>query len=147
MSVGKSDFSELEAFVKKIEKFSREMDEFCKDCAKELAARLLSYVIPETPTGDYPKSTGKVGGTLKRGWSTQENEENHLKITKKGDIYEIEVINPVPYSPYVEYGHRTRNGGWVEGRFFLTHSEILLEAQVPAILERKLTAKLKEVLE
>ena len=23
------------------------------------------------------------------------------------------------YAPHVEYGHRTRNGGWVDGQFFL----------------------------
>ena len=62
-----------------------------------------------------------------------------LQINKVGDTYQIEIINPVEYAPYVEFGHRTRNHeGWVPGRFMLTISEKELESQAPKVLERKL---------
>ena len=51
----------------------------------------------------------------------------------------IDIINPVNYASYVEFGHRTRgHKGWVKGRFMLTQSEIELNADAPKILEKKL---------
>ena len=46
-----------------------QMDQFLNSCAKELAARLLAKVIKRTPVGQYPKGSGKTGGTLRRGWT------------------------------------------------------------------------------
>ena len=57
----------------------------------------------------------------------------------------IEIINPVEYASYVEYGHRTRNHkGWVEGKFMLTVSEDEIRRSAPRILEKKLEKYLKE---
>lgn len=54
-------------------------------------------------------------------------------------MYQIEIINPVHYASYVEYGHRTRDHkGWVPGRFMLTISENELKTQAPKILEKKI---------
>ena len=66
---------ELQNFTKKLEEsFSGSAyDKFLESCAKELAARLLATVIKNTPTGEYPKGSGKVGGTLKRGWTGGKN--------------------------------------------------------------------------
>lgn len=43
------------------------------------------------------------------------------------------------YAPHVEYGHRTRNGKFVSGQFYLKRN---LETQVP-ILERDVLLKIK----
>ena len=68
-----------------------------------------------------------------------------LEIKKSGNMYQVEIINPVHYASYVEYGHRTANHkGWVEGKFMLTISEQELDTQAPAILERKIGAFLGE---
>ena len=68
-----------------------------------------------------------------------------LPISQKGDVIEIEIINPVHYASYVEFGHRTANHkGWVKGRFMLTKSELELEAQAPNIIEKKLIKFLGE---
>lgn len=37
-----------------------------------------------------------------------------------GKKYTVEIINPVEYASYVEFGHRTPSGGWVEGQYMLT---------------------------
>ena len=159
---GNCDFSQLKDLQKRMEKLQRnDFQAFCEECAKELAARLLAKVIKRTPVGQYEPSTGKKGGTLRRGWTAKTEEEaksggnqnakayaDSLQVTKMGDVYQIEIINPVLYSSYVEYGHRTRNHkGWVEGRFMLTISEKELDAQAPKILEKKLMKYLGECLD
>ena len=144
------NFKDLENFRENLEKSlgSEEIDAFIESCAKELAARLLAKVIKRTPVGQHPKGTGKVGGTLRRGWTGGKSQNatayaQSLKVHHFGDVYVIEVINPVEYAPYVEFGHRTRGGkGWVEGRFMLTISEQEIEADAPRVLENKLKKKL-----
>lgn len=150
---GKVDFSALKRVQDKFEKISNEVDMtcFCEECCKELAARLLALVIPATPVGQYPKSSGKKGGTLRRGWGAKSAAEakayaESLNVTKTAGVYTIEIVNPIEYASYVEYGHRTPNHtGWVEGRYMLTVSEEKLKSITPALLERKLNAYLKEI--
>lgn len=137
---GKVDYEQFLKLQKRLEQLEKvDRDQFCRDVAKELAARLLAKVIKRTPVGQYPPESGLIGGTLRRGWTAEQ-------ITKIGNMYQIEIINPVHYASYVEYGHRTRNHkGWVEGRFMLTTSERELQEQAPAIIEKKLEQQLKEL--
>ena len=160
---GKVDFSDLERFRDRLEKnFNRhQVDLFVESCAKELAARLLAKVVKRTPTGEYPKETGKKGGTLKRGWTSETHEEaasgtgggkavtqyvNSLKVNHFSNVFVIEIVNPVEYASYVEFGHRTRGGdGWVEGKFMLTISEQEIQRDAPRVLENKLKKKLGDL--
>jgi len=156
---GKVDYEQFIRLQKKLQQLEKiDRDQFCRDVAKELAARLLAKVIKRTPVGQYPPESGIMGGTLRRGWTAVTEEEamsgaenvgiyvNSLQVTKTGNVYEIEIINPVHYASYVEYGHRTRNHkGWVEGRFMLTISEKELNQQAPKIIERKLEQLLEEL--
>lgn len=116
------------------------------------------------------RQTVTTGGTLRRGWTskteaeaktgTVKSAEGHamtLDVNKVGALYQIEVINPVSYASYVEYGHRQTPGrfvpaigkrlkaSWVEGRFFLTVSEEALKTAAPALLEKELETILKGV--
>jgi hypothetical protein len=151
---GRCDFKQLQQLQRRLDRLQKvDLDQFCAECAKELAARLLSKVIRRTPVGNY---TG--GGTLRRGWTAATEAEaagggrsnakqyvQSLQITKSGNVYQIEIVNPVHYVSYVEYGHRTVNHkGWVEGRFMLTISENELDNQALAILEKKLLKYLGE---
>jgi len=161
---------------KQIEKLNQQLDDaqveaFCQALAKELAARLLAQVIKRTPVGVYGKETGKNGGTLRRGWTAKSESEamggtgpnvagyvQSLTVTKSGNAYEIEIVNPVSYASYVEYGHRQEPGrfvpaigrqlkkAWVEGRFMLTISEKEIQQQAPNVLEKKLKKFLEDVL-
>lgn len=117
---------------------------------------------------------GYIGGTLRRGWTSKTHEEaksgkgtptleqqksfvETLKVHHYGDRYVIEVVNPVKYAPYVEYGHRQKPGrfvpalgkrlksGWVEGKHMLSISADEIRADAPRVLENKLKKKLKEV--
>ena len=66
--MGKFNMDGLEKFRDELNKL-QDPDAFVESCAKELAARLLRMVVKRTPVGDYPKGTGKKGGTLRRGWT------------------------------------------------------------------------------
>ena len=145
------DYDELVKLKEQIEKLNdpSQTDLFFTSCAKELAARLLAKVIKRTPVGQYPKGSGKTGGTLRRGWTAGKSSNatayaNSLTVNKVGGDYVIEIINPVEYGSYVEFGHRTRDHmGWVEGHFMLTISEDEIRKSAPRILEKKLETYLK----
>lgn len=130
-------FKGLENSLKNVQK---EEDDFIISLSKELAGRLLSKVIKRTPVGQY--KNGKVGGTLRRGWTAGKKRADFIEameVNKKGGVYEIVVKNSVEYASYVEFGHRTRNHkGWVPGRFMLTISEQELEGDLERIIQNKL---------
>jgi hypothetical protein len=149
---GTFNFRDFERIQENLERLNQEqVDIFIDACAKELAARLLAKVIKRTPVGDYPNSSGKKGGTLRRGWTNGKNQSavsyaDSLPIHHFGDVYVIEIINPVEYASYVEFGHRTSNHkGWVNGRFMLTISEQEIQSAAPAIIEKKLMKQLGEL--
>lgn len=149
---GTFNFQDFEKIKDNLEKLNQEqVDLFIDACAKELAARLLAKVIKRTPVGDYPNSSGKKGGTLHRGWTGGKNSSavayaDSLTIHHFGDAYVIEIINPVEYASYVEFGHRTANHkGWVNGQFMLTISEQEIQQAAPAIIEKKLMKQMGEL--
>ena len=157
---GKVNIQNLTYIRDKFEKnlTGKELDLFIDSCAKELAARLLAKVIKRTPVGEYDKpvkfttadgkevsfvpQTGKKGGTLRRGWTSGKSSSSfaqELKVHHFGNAHVIEIVNPVEYASYVEFGHRTRNKkGWVEGKFMLTISEQEIQRDAPRVLENKL---------
>ena len=132
-------FKELEKSLTKIQK---DVDDFIVSLSKEVAARLLAKVIRRTPVGQYKKGSGKVGGTLRRGWTAGKKRADFvegIQVNKRGSIYEVVIKNSVEYASYVEFGHRTRNHkGWVPGRFMLTISEQELEGDLEGIIQNKL---------
>ena len=182
---GSFNCSDMRKLQKELEKLQKSTDAFLEECAKELAARLLRKVIKRTPEGDYSKEItvtakrdskhhkkgetytkevnigGKTGGTLRRGWATQQSGSGSeglktngasqfvdtLKVNHFGNTYVIEITNPVEYASYVEYGHRTANHrGWVPGKFMMTISEKELQQSAPQILERKIKKFLGDAL-
>lgn len=141
--LGKMDIRELEKLLDELTKL-QDPDAFVEACVKELAARLLAMVIKRTPVGQYPAGSGKTGGTLRRGWTGSKSMSakgyaDALTVSHTGDTYVIEIINPVEYASYVEYGHRTADHKkWVKGRFMMTIAEKELERMAPKILEKKI---------
>lgn len=90
------------------------------------------------------------GGNLRRNWTVGE-------ITKNGNTYNIEVINPTEYASYIEFGHMQEPGrfvpalgkklkkAWVPGRFMLTISENEIKNDLENILSHRLERALKKV--
>lgn len=159
----KVDKKALEKLQKQLEELEegKAKDKFFEDCAKDLAARLLSLVKPKTPVGVYDDPSRK-GGTLRRGWTGGKKMDaeafaKSLEIEKSGKTYTITVENNVEYAPYVEYGHRQTPGryvpaigkrlkeGYVPGKHMLETSEQELKALSPKILQDRLENFLKGV--
>lgn len=109
---GKFDFSQFEKFTRRVKAMSQDIDRLYRDCAKELAARLLRDVIKNTAVSDgiykavfvydaghdsgdfFLKRVGS-GGTLRRGWmyKTQEEAETNKKNKSVKDIVsELNII-------------------------------------------------------
>lgn len=63
---------------------------------------------------------------------------NELRMSAK--YRDDEMGYSAPYSPHVEYGHRTRSGGFVPGQFYLKRN---VDTQRP-IYKEELKQKLKE---
>lgn len=103
---GRCDYKQLQKLRDNLAKLqSIDLDKFCRDVSKELAARLLALVIPRTPVGKRPKLSGPktvrvtgasgdqrsfltaegaryerywsgyMGGTLRRGWTARTEQE------------------------------------------------------------------------
>lgn len=155
--------SDLEAFRDRLLELDKRAD-FAEKVTKRLAARLLRKVILATPVSTTKNSKGKAvrtGGTLRRGWTANTEAEaangeglmgdmegwlSTARVKREGDTYTITISNPVHYAPYVEYGHRTVNGGWVEGQFMMTIAAFEIDQSAERIIKRELTKYLKEVL-
>lgn len=165
MKYGKFDYKGLKELQDKLQKL-QDPDAFCESCAKELAARLLRLVVKRTPVGVYSgesytcasgqthkgqKVPGKVGGTLRRGWTGGKRASaseyvDSLEVNHFGDTYVIDIVNQTEYASYVEYGHRTANhAGWVKGHFMMTISEQELQTIAPKVLEKRIEKYMKGV--
>ena len=140
---GKVEFSELTALRDRLERLQKtDFDAFCKAVTKDIAARLLRKTIQKTPVDT---------GELRRSWTVG-------MVEKRGDLYYIEVINPLEYAQYVEYGHRQTPGryvpaigkrlkkSWVQGKFMLTLSENEIQRDMDKIIKQKLIQLLKEAI-
>lgn len=145
---GKADFRQLVELQKRVDgTLSQDVAIFMKQCAKALTARLLALVIKRTPVNKDPNI---VGGTLRRGWTGGVQRDsnayvNSLAVNKRGNHYEVVITNPVNYARYVEFGHRTRNGGFTKGTFMLTVSEKELKQRIPQITEQMILEFLRGV--
>ncbi|EQI29270.1 HK97 gp10 family phage protein [Clostridioides difficile] len=86
---GSVDFREFKRVCKKMEELTKiDLDKFCKDAARELAARLLGKVIRRTPVDT---------GFLRQGWNGGAYARS-LPVYKQGNNYIIEVVNPTEYA-------------------------------------------------
>lgn len=114
----------------------KQIDDYIRLLASDIAALLLRKVIKRTPVGVY---SHKTGGNLRRGWTIGE-------VVKTNNGYKVEVINSVEYASYVEYGHRTRNHkGWIPGKFMLTISENEIRDNLESIIQKRLKVILEKM--
>jgi hypothetical protein len=141
MDAMKVDVKQLEALQERLEDLSAgQKDQFFEAAAKDTAARFLVVVKRATP---------KDTGTLRRGWTSgkdisEQAAASSIPVKRFGRSYSITVENNVEYAEYVEYGHRTRGGGYVDPQYFVKRSQEAFEPNIPRFLEKKLDQFLKE---
>lgn len=125
------DISELKEFQKRLEAMEKNtFDKIAEQCTNELAARMLRKTAKRTPV---------KSGHLKDSWRAN-------AAIKRGGQWRAVVFNPVKYAPYVEYGHRTINGGWVAGRHMMERSADDIERDAEKIIQSKVRKVLSEEL-
>lgn len=66
-------------------------------------------------------------GQLRRSWTADGPNYG-------GGGWTIRVANNTEYAAYVEYGHRTRGNGWVEGQFFMHNAMNRVSSQLPSLI-------------
>lgn len=84
----------------------------------------IAYELQGRVKENTPKKTGRLQDSWKVG-----------KIEKRGSEYYIEVYNNVDYAEPVEYGHRTRGGGFVPGRHMMELSLQEVAEKLPGYLQ------------
>lgn len=122
------DFSQLEKFSKNWQEGTKQFDDFLRKFLTEMANRLLAKVKPRTPVDT---------GALRAAWQIGE-------IRGSGRNIEIEILNFMDYASFVELGHRTIAGTWVEGRFMLTISIDEIYREMPARFQQQFRVWLTE---
>lgn len=150
------DFSEFEKYVKNFEKATNEFDTFLKKFLLQQAQRAIASAKKRTPvdTGALRASWGIGNQTiaLKSNIDSEGHEnvtldmENStvVDITVVGDNLEVTIWNGMEYASYVEYGHTTTNGNWVDGYFMLTISIDTVQRAMPGRFQKAFMQFLKE---
>lgn len=182
---GSTDFEELKRLQLKINQAANaDFDALCIEISKELARIFLAKVKKRTFPGKKPEFDkpltytktvngrkrkfrtkegeildkywkGYTGGTLRRGWTIG-------AITRKTNGYQVgyqvEIINPVEYASYVEFGHRQTPGryvpqigkklkrAWSPGKFMMTFTEQEVKSMAPGLIQKRFEKFLREVM-
>lgn len=125
------DYRELSAFKDKLDSLSQAgLDGIEQKLCNELANRVVRAAVKITPV-----DTGHLKGSYRTS-----------AVYPTGDGYSITVYNPVRYAPYVEYGHRTRGGGWCEGKFMLTKATEQVEKNAEGIVGNAINREIQRAL-
>ena len=140
---GNVEFSDLVALRDKFEMLQNTVDDFFFFFTKEIAQNFVDDVIERTPGGKT--------GALKNNWVSS--------VVKDGEVYKIEIVNPLEYAEFVEFGHRQTPGryvkaigkrlkkSWVQGKFMLTLTERDLQRNLDKIIREKVDAFIMEALQ
>ncbi len=97
----KGDFSDLNSFLERAKETIKlgDLDRYGREGVAALAAAT-------------PKDTGRTAES----WHY---EIIHEKESVSISFYNTNIQNGVPIAILLQYGHGTRNGGWVEGRDYI----------------------------
>jgi hypothetical protein len=82
---GSVDFSDFKRLRENLARLDTRRQQFCEDCARELAARLLALVIPRTPVGKKPTLVS-LGGEKKTYRVKGRNGKIRSFLTREGAI-------------------------------------------------------------
>ena len=127
-----SNTMNITTFVDKINKSKRDIPIFLTECLNEAANKLVTDTKNRTPVDT---------GNLQKSWVRTEVEHT-------GGDYKVKITNDAQnprdgteYASYVEYGHNSTAGNWVEGAHMLAKSQ----EDAKDFLEKKLRTEAKKV--
>lgn len=153
MSESYFDFKEFEKYVKNFEKMTNEFNTFLKTFLLKQAQRCVANAKRKTPvdTGAMRASWGigaqkialrQVGNTGKMEIDPENSTIADINVV--GNNFEVTIWNGMDYSSYIEFGHSTRGGNWVDGYFILTISIDEIEKAMPSRFQSAFNQFLKE---
>lgn len=127
------DYSQYMAALKQL---GADLDESAQRTLSRMNAKGMGTTVKNTPVGQYPKGSGKVGGTLRKSW-------NNGGTHKVGNGHESRYYNNVFYGPYVNDGHRLVNRshetvGYVDGKRMLEQGQEAAKDAAPAIFNEEI---------
>ena len=125
-----------------IDKFRAELKAMLGDIS-EIDSRILTQAVNEgladakrnTPVGQYPPGSGRVGGFMRKSWAVTPTKKTASGVEKS-------LINTAEYASFVNYGHRQEVGRyvpaigkrlvrpWVKGKFILEKAVSKVEKQL-----------------
>ncbi len=97
----------------------------------------IAYEVQGETKENQDKKVRRITSRLINGWRVG-------KVKKKGGEYYIEIYNNIKYAEHVEYGHRTRGGGYYEGAHMLEIALTKLENRLTPYLKGWLDNFIKE---
>lgn len=127
-----SNYRRNKAFIDKYRKELRAMLDDISEIDKRVLNKAVNIGLADakrnTPVGQYPPSSGRVGGFMRKSWSTTPTQKTSTGVQK-------EMVNTAHYAIFVNYGHRVVNRkgetvGWVPGRFMLEKAVNKVEKQL-----------------
>lgn len=117
----KIDKTALDKLKKDLTNLPQKVDSILNKSVKNGADYLFDSTTRFTPVDT---------GNLKNNWKKINN--GAVRVEKGNYISGIE--NDTEYAEYVNWGHRTVNGGFVKGRFFVQKGQEELKKKIPDIL-------------
>ena len=134
-----SNYRRNKAFI---DKYRKELKAMLGDIS-EIDSKVLTQAVNvgladakrNTPVGQYPPSSGRVGGFMRKSWSTTPTQKTSTGVQK-------EMVNTAHYAIFVNYGHRVVNRkgetvGWVPGKFILEKAIKKAEKALVRLFERE----------
>ncbi|QAT48586.1 HK97 gp10 family phage protein [Caproiciproducens sp. NJN-50] len=126
----------FQQYMEQLKQLGADLDDSAQRVLSQMNAKAMAETIKQTPVGKYPKGSGKVGGTLRKGWI---NGGTH----KVGNGHESKYHNSVYYSLYVNNGHRivSKKGettGWVDGIRMLEYGQNSAQESAQSIFNKEI---------
>lgn len=98
----------FEQYRKQLQQLGADLDECALHVVNQMTNVGMTTTVKNTPVGQYPPGSGKVGGTLRRGWAKD-------SAHRVGNGVESRYYNNVYYGMYVNNGHRIVSKGVTTG--------------------------------
>lgn len=101
--------SQVRAGSISLNEYKRRMRVLAKETRKffEESAQITMEVFLEKLQKATPVKTGR----LRNGWKAS--------LENYGQTFKMKISNSVYYMPFVEYGHKARDGSWIAGRYMV----------------------------
>lgn len=122
------DFKEFEKYLKKFDKIPNDFKLFLNNFLLDIAQRTIARTKPRTPVDT---------GALRNSWMIGNINVGKTELS-------VEIVNPMEYASFVEYGHTKRDGGWKNGYYMLTISIDEIREQLPARFQNEFNKFLKD---